>query len=294
MYKYLRSGLDDEFGILDLQEKILEVMVYIDRFCQEHSIDYCLMAGSALGACRHQGFIPWDDDMDIYMSESDYCKFRTMFELYGDKKKFYLQEWGKYCHDEQCLISMAKLRMNGTKINEKTYDGWNIHQGIFVDIFVVHNCADNLLQQKIQYIWSEALVLKGLQIRGYQAKNFKDRILLNLIKLFPTKLIKRIGLSFVYKYQNDKTAYLHGFIDTRGFSRAVFKRNIIFPTKYVKFENVQLKVPNNLEEYLKIQFGANFMEPPPKSQIKLNKHTSGWEYYSCNNNESYSDEYKLI
>lgn len=294
MRKFIRSETKDEYGILDLQEKILETMVYLDSFCQKYSIDYCLMAGSALGACRHHGFIPWDDDMDIYMSEQDYKKFRTLFKSYGDKEHFYLQEWGRAGSDDDCKVSMAKLKMNGTKIYEKAFVGWDIHQGVFVDIFIVHKCANDLLSQRIQYFWSELLVLKGLQIRNYKPKNFKDKFLLNVIKIFPTFLVKKIGLYFVYRYQNKKTAFLHGFIDTRGFSRAVFRDDVIFPTKYVKFENVQLKVPNKLEEYLKIQFGEKFMEPPPKSLICINKHAQGWKYCEEQLKENYSDECKLI
>lgn len=294
MYKYIRSGIEDKYGILDLQEKILEVMVYLDDFCKRNSIDYCLMAGSALGARRHQGFIPWDDDMDIYMSEDDYRKFRKLFKQYGDKEHFYLQEWGKVGHGDKCMVSMAKLKMNGTRINEKAYAGWNIHQGIFVDIFIVHNCASGLFLQRIQYIWSEALVLKGLQIRGYKPKNLKDKFLLNFIKLFPLNIMKKIGLNVVYGKQYEKTDFLHGFIDTRGFSRAVFRRDVIFPTKYSKFENVMLKIPNNIDEYLKIQFGDKFMEPPPEHLRPVNKHTQGWEFCENEKDKLYTDEYKLV
>ena len=66
-YKYVRNDLEDSYGILKLQDKILEIMVYIDQFCKENDIKYFLMGGSALGAMRHKGFIPWDDDLDIFM-----------------------------------------------------------------------------------------------------------------------------------------------------------------------------------------------------------------------------------
>ena len=70
--EYMRDGLSDSYGILELQDKILEIAKYIHDFCEEHDIDYCLMGGSALGAKRHGGFIPWDDDLDIFMTPDNY------------------------------------------------------------------------------------------------------------------------------------------------------------------------------------------------------------------------------
>lgn len=294
MLKYVRNNLENEYGILELQDKILEIMVYIDSFCKQHSIDYCLIAGSALGAKRHQGFIPWDDDIDIYMSENDYLKFSQLFNKCGDCEHYYLQEWGKTDFLGCRMISMAKLRLNGSEISEKAYLGWNMHQGIFVDIFVVHNCSNNRFMQKIQYLMSESVVLKGLQIRGYVAKNIKDKMLLTLIRCVPTAFIKKIGLMWTYFYKNKNTKYMHGFIDTRGFSRAVFPRNIIFPTKYTKFENVQLRVPCDVDAYLKIQFGKDYMTPPPKEKRPICKHTSEWRINSEYKAGSFCDEKKLI
>ena len=65
----MREELDDLYGIKEFQNELLKIMVDIDSFCNKYKVDYCLMAGSALGAERHKGFIPWDDDIDIYMTE---------------------------------------------------------------------------------------------------------------------------------------------------------------------------------------------------------------------------------
>ena len=292
--KFIRNDLKDDYGILELQDKLLEIMVYIDGFCKERDIDYCLMAGSALGARRHNGFIPWDDDIDIYMTESDYSKFKTEFLNNGDCEKYYLQEWGKVNHKGVDMISLAKLKMNGTRIREEAFDGWKIHQGVFVDIFILHNCPNDIEKQKKQYFWTEAVVLKGLQIRGYQAKNIKDKLMLTVAKLMPRKWIQRLGLKNAYMYQSKQTDYVHGFVDTRSFSRAVFPKDIIFPTKYVDFENVKLKVPANNDEYLRIQFGDDYLTPPPASQRPICKHASAWTFDEKIKYEDFSDEKKLL
>ena len=70
-FQYVREETNDEYGIKALQDKLLEIAVYIDELCLSNNIDYYLMGGSALGALRHKGFIPWDDDLDIFMKASD-------------------------------------------------------------------------------------------------------------------------------------------------------------------------------------------------------------------------------
>lgn len=292
--RFVRTDLADEYGILDFQDKLLEIMVYIDQFCAKYDIDYCLMAGSALGARRYSGFIPWDDDIDIYMTEEGYDKFRRYFLKYADKEKYYLQEWGSCVCRGKHMITMAKVRLNKSEIKEKAYLNWKMHQGIFVDIFVLHNCADTINAQRVQYACSEAVVLKGLEIRGYKAKNCKDRIMLLVTRLLPRKLVLKVGLSNAYKYQNKKTEYCHGFIDTRKFSRAVFPKEIMFPGKYVEFETVKLKVPANNDAYLKIQFGNDYMTPPPIEKREVNKHASGWNVSDDIIYDDFSDELKLI
>ena len=85
MKNLMRSYKEDKWGILELQNCILNIAEYIDTFCDKYGIDYCLMGGSALGAVRHKGFIPWDDDLDIFMRPKEYEKFRKEFLKNGVK-----------------------------------------------------------------------------------------------------------------------------------------------------------------------------------------------------------------
>ena len=78
--------------VRNVQEKILEIMKYIDKLCRDNRIVYYIMGGTALGAVRHGGFIPWDDDLDIFMTPSEYAKFKAVFEQ-ARSQHFVLQEW---------------------------------------------------------------------------------------------------------------------------------------------------------------------------------------------------------
>ena len=84
--------MDQKKSVRDVQDKILEVMKYIDAVCRKNGIVYYIMGGTALGAIRHGGFIPWDDDLDIFMTPEEYNKFKVALEK-ENNPKFVLQEW---------------------------------------------------------------------------------------------------------------------------------------------------------------------------------------------------------
>lgn len=104
--------------IKDFQYKILEIAFYFDEFCKKYDIEYYLMGGSALGAVRHHGFIPWDDDFDVFMTFNNYHKFLHYASIHLDTEKFHLQRE----NSTEWPLFFSKLRMNGTTCIEKGYN----------------------------------------------------------------------------------------------------------------------------------------------------------------------------
>lgn len=293
-YKYMRDNLEDTYGFLELQDKILEIMVDIDKLCRENNIDYCLMGGSALGAKRHGGFIPWDDDLDIFMTSNNYEKFRNIFLEKGNKEKYYLQEWGKI----DKMIGGSKIRMNNTTYIESIFQNWDMHHGIYIDIFILHNCPNGKLQQLWQFFWAKYEVVKSLQLRNYnRAKGIKKFILL-IMKLFPDKFLINYALKQIYRYRNIQSDYFCNFLGKAVFRNAIYKKEWFIPTEYIDFEKVKLKVPVKLHEFLKERFG-DYMQIPSKERIKWEQHAEIWntkkdfrEY--VRNIENFKDEKKLL
>lgn len=72
--------MDNSYGLAELHEQLLLIMDDIDRVCRAHGIEYTLCGGSLIGAVRHRGFIPWDDDMDVRMTRSDFENFKKIYE----------------------------------------------------------------------------------------------------------------------------------------------------------------------------------------------------------------------
>lgn len=291
-YQYMRDGLDPKYGFLELQDKILEIAVYIDKLCRENDINYCLMGGSALGAKRHGGFIPWDDDLDIFMTPDNYEKFRKVFNENGDKEKYYLQEWGL----TDGMVTISKIRLNNTSYIEESLKKWDIHHGIYVDIFILHTCPDNKLQQIHQCLWAKYVIMKGLAIRGYNRRGGILGFALKIMRHMPDRLWVKHGLKQVYKYRNKQTNYFCNFMGKAVFKNAIYKREYFENPEYVPFEKVELKAPGKLHEFLSERFG-DYMNPPSLEQIKWEQHAKYWDVNNGSviiQNEKFRDEAKLI
>lgn len=292
--KYMRDNLEDKYGILLLQNKILEIAVYIEKFCTTHDIDYCLMGGSALGAKRHGGFIPWDDDLDIFMTPDNYENFREKFAMFGNHEKFYLQEYGK---TEKGHVTVPKLRMNGTTYIEDFTKDWNIHKGIFVDIFILHNCPNNKVKQLWQCFWAKCVIIKGMSMRGYNRKKGLRGFFVLISKILPRRLMVDFALSQVYRYRNVVSDYYCNFLGKAVYKRGLYKKIWFKKTEHILFEKVKLRVPVGLHEFLTERFG-DYMILPSEERIKREQHALQWntEENFCKDNQQqdFSDEKYLV
>ena len=264
-----------------LQEKILEVMKFIDKICREHNIVYYIMGGTALGAIRHGGFIPWDDDLDIFMTTDNYTKFRKVFSEYKNEK-FVLQEWkivDKY-------LEYAKVRMNGTTLIEEAFlNRKDMHHGIYVDIMILHKCPNKLLVQKSMYYASKYVTLVALSKRNWKPKNSKQKLALLFLKILPNKFLSNQCYKLIYKYNSLKTDYSYCYFITKAkFSQGVFSYEIFKEAIDVVFEDTVLMGPIDIKSYLKIRYG-NYMQIPSKEEQDVAIHAAifdtevGYENY---------------
>lgn len=289
----MRDNLEDNYGFLKLQNKILEIMVYVDKLCRENNIEYCLMGGSALGAKRHGGFIPWDDDLDIFMTPDNYDKFVKIFNDSNDKK-YYLQQWGL----TDGMVTISKVRLNDTTYIESSFKDWDIQQGIYIDIFILHTCPNNRISQLHQCFWAKYAIMKGLAIRNYDRRKGWVGVILAMMKAMPDRFLLKHALKQVYKYRNKDTNYYCNFMGKAFFKAGIYKKEWFSRTRDCNFEKVTLKVPYGLENFLSERFG-DYMRIPSPEKIKWEQHAEYWdidmdyqEYLGrkC----TFSDEKKLI
>lgn len=253
-----------ETDMKSLQMKILEIVTYLDKFCREHNITYYLMGGSALGALRHKGFIPWDDDLDVFMTFDNYQKFIKCAREELDTKSFYLQEE----NTEEWPMFFTKLRMNGTTFIEENTKNTKMHQGVYIDIMCLNNVSSNMVYRYLQYCGALLLTAQTLDLRGYS----ENHSLLKKIAMKGAHYLVKGGMkknliSFVRSLNDKPTEDVGHFFGKAPFNKTCFPLQWLGTPRYVSFENVQLPIPQEAEKYLSLRFG-DFMKLPDEKTLK--------------------------
>lgn len=268
----IRENVKDEYGILKLQNVILNIMQSIDVFCRKYGIEYYIIGGSALGARRHGGFIPWDDDLDIAMTRKHYDRFCELCrtEL---SDEFYYQEGGM-----DWPIYFSKVRLKGTFIEEieGDYDLKDDKKGIYVDVFPLDNVPNGKLQQLWWYVCGKMLVAHSLKTRGYKSASFGKKVIMFFTIPLNVPFIRRFFLRQVKKYNSLNTNYIGGFSLVSRFSNTFAPKSIWGKPKDVPFETIQLMAPADLDGFLTFYFG-DFMQLPPEEK-RQGKHLLKVDY----------------
>ena len=254
--------------VKDVQMKILEVMKFIDKICRENHIVYYIMGGTALGAVRHKGFIPWDDDLDIFMTPDQYAKFRDAFNKKADKQ-FFLQEW-KTTPD---YLEYAKVRMNGTTFIEHSFAKCkNMHQGIYVDIMMLHKVPNVNSIQKLVYYDSKYVTLYGLSQRNWKPKNSIQKLALTILKFLPNKFILKKCYQRIYKYDDLKNDFKWCYwITPAKFEKGLFDKQFFVEPIDIPFEDTKLLGSKYVKEYLAARYG-DYMKLPSEAERKAAVH----------------------
>lgn len=249
-------------SIKDVQNKILEVMKFIDNLCRDNGIIYFIMGGTALGAIRHGGFIPWDDDLDIFMTFSEYEKFRKVFYQLPSSN-FIIQEWKSIPE----YLEYAKVRMNGTTLIEHNFrNRKNMHHGIYVDIMILHKVPSNYIIQRKVYYCCKFVTLLGLSQRGWRPKTKFQKFALMMIKIFPVKVLAKWCYQQIYKYDDLKDNYFWCYwITPASFKKGLFDKKFFDKSLDIKFENTFLLGSPFIRDYLKYRYG-DYMKLPPIDQ----------------------------
>ena len=175
-----------------LHRDILLIMDEVHRICTTHHLKYYLCAGSLLGAIRHNGFIPWDDDLDIMMPRSDYEKFITLSSsVLGDK--FYL-DWITTNPSYSRAFSKVCLKNTLFQENPGTNEKMNTEWGIFIDIFPIDLTGEDINDiSKRKYLFNKIRVMINGKKNLQAFSIFKRIVVVALPRSFLFYLLKKIS-----------------------------------------------------------------------------------------------------
>lgn len=247
-----------------IQDITLGMLLEMDRICRKHNLKYSLAYGTLLGAVRHKGFIPWDDDVDVWMPRKDFINFREACGKELDSKYFYQS----HETDKNYYLLFDKIRANGTVFKEEYYDKYDIHHGVYIDIFPIDNIPDSLFTDKMR-IFSYEFYRIGVQTKYLRAsaRKGKKKVMAYILRFF----YRPFSLEFLFchaekiakKYADmecDKVSNIFDPDKSHVFKATSFKNYI-----ELEFCGHSMMICSDYKEILRARYG-NYIELPPEKE----------------------------
>ena len=270
------------------QKVMLEILKEIHRICVDNNITYWLTAGTLLGAVRHKGFIPWDDDCDVAMPREDYDKFLKIAQ------KFLPETMLLQTHETEPAYTLpfAKIRKKNTLLIETGETGEeNYHHGIFVDIFPFDNCKYKWLI-RLMY-WNSTFRDKKKNYRKGSLRRFFVILYTNVLMWLPYFLITQLRKLLIkhprfYKSYSKESYMTYGFECTVSVGAPQMKEILPTVLHLQCFEGYDFYLPNSVHSALRANFGNSYMMLPTTDKRKIHsKHISfGCDEHSVTSGEN--------
>ncbi|MCI6465877.1 MAG: LicD family protein [Faecalicatena sp.] len=263
----------DQETLNKVQQTQAGILKDVLDLCERHVIDTFIIFGSALGVVRHQGFIPWDDDIDVGIFREDLPRFvKAAKEELGDKYEFLTCET-----NPNYACTVTHYQKKGTKFVSRDVKNCDYVPGINIDIFVYDHLADGYFTRKYQYFmtWFLGRLLylsgKGIPFIPYKGVKKKAaeficqmvRLGLRILHITPIKVYRRFQKES-QRYNKKKTEYYCAFETPKPWLNAMSKADL-YPMKKMPFRDFSVYIPRNTDELLTRIFG-DYMQLPPKDK----------------------------
>jgi lipopolysaccharide cholinephosphotransferase len=268
----------------ELQAIEFDLLVKFDEVCRKHKLTYFLIAGTLLGAVRHKGFIPWDDDVDVIMPRADYEKFNLLSSEFN--APYFLQTPET---DKGYLYSITKIKNSETSGVNPLRAGFGFNFGLWIDVFPLDKCV---LEDR-EAIWKEIDMLNSfnsayMKIPQKEINKKGIDLLRNHTDLSPQQALNRIT-ELAKKHINDDTEYVSEYTTTvYNWKKLVWKAVDFSETIQMPFCTRSFPVPVGFDNVLRVLYG-NYMELPQIEDLKTNHSGNIFDA-----NRSYRDVYKEL
>ena len=256
----------DKDTLRKLQLTELELLEEVDRICKKCNIQYNVIAGTLLGAVRHGGFIPWDDDADVALLRPEYEKFRKACETELDTTRFYFQD---HTNTPGYRWGYGKLRRKDTLFLREHQEHMPYDQGVFIDVFPLDYVPENYGVRRLhnfkcfiyrKFFWSE--------VGRIADKSKIKRVVYSVMSRVPEKKLKESFNRFIQKNNRKETAWVRILTFPTPNKAYGYRTKWYQKSANTVFEGVTFQGIKDYDAYLSFKFG-NYMELPPEDQRKV-------------------------
>lgn len=274
----LHQLTEDESRLV--KQKLMEMYKDFASLCDANNLTFMLDGGNCLGAVRHQGFIPWDDDLDVMMPRQDYERLKELVQSGALGEKY---EYTCPNDDKDAPCCFMKLYLKGTRWVEIGSEYSKYPKGLFLDVFIIDGVPQNKICRKMKafvansmrlianMVMEAKLPLSETQKRFYQV-SYKAKLVIScrrfLGKIFSIVSHKKWISLFDNFVKCDVRDGGMATIPTSVFlyGPATRPSSVFIPVSYGMFEGVKVPLPNDPNAYLKQNYGASYMTPPPENK----------------------------
>lgn len=263
-----------EMTLEEIRKTEIEILDVIAKFCDERNIKYWIDCGTLLGAIRHKGFIPWDDDIDTGMLRPDFDRFRSDFNGYNPRYKFHcFENGGKW------PFFFGKVWDTETVIN---INNTMLNHGVYVDVFIYDNAPDDDKALKIMFMKRDFLNLinqgRSSNILKYTKGNVFRRAFVYaarlILRLFPTYYFLKKFLENSRRYISEDTKRVAQF---SAYAHMVCDKDVLYSFIDVEFECKKYKAPVGYDKWLRAFYGDYMQLPPVERRVRTHNFTAYWK-----------------
>ena len=258
---------------LEVQTELLKLMNILHRFLVDNDISYYLIAGSTLGAVRHNGFIPWDDDIDIGIMREDYEKFLKVAHKFDSE-----YDVVDFHNCNKCDFFLCRIYLRNTMIDMPSTKNTKLDKRLYLDIFPIDNVPENEkecaeFEKKVNF---RKKILQYCDVRDFKkgAVQLAAKKIISYVLSAFRGCILESGDKLMKKYRIQKTDYVCSLCSQYSFKKQKMPREYYGVPKLHKFCDSEFYVPEKTDEYLTTLYGKDYMQVPPES-----KRRKGYDIY---------------